>query len=51
MAIAARYLKSRYGLKRIAIFDWDVHMGDGTSNVFYDDPSVLFFSVHEFNFG
>lgn len=48
VAIAARYIQEKYGLKRILIVDWDVHHGNGTQEVFYDDPSVLYFSTHQF---
>jgi acetoin utilization deacetylase AcuC-like enzyme len=48
IAIGANYLKRRYGAKRILIMDWDVHHGNGTQDAFYDDPSVLFISTHQF---
>ncbi|MGD9851274.1 MAG: histone deacetylase [Nitrospirales bacterium] len=48
VAIAARYIQQRYGLQRVMIVDWDVHHGNGTQHSFYDDPSVLFFSTHQF---
>ncbi len=48
VAIAARYLQERYGLERVAIVDWDVHHGNGTQQIFYEDPSVFYFSVHQF---
>ena len=48
IAIGARYLKRVYGAKRILIMDWDVHHGNGTQDSFYDDPSVLFISTHQF---
>jgi acetoin utilization deacetylase AcuC-like enzyme len=48
VAIAARYIQERHGLKRVMIVDWDVHHGNGTQHVFEDDPSVLFFSTHQF---
>ena len=48
VAIAARYVQKRYGLKRVLIVDWDVHHGNGTQEVFYQDPSVLFFSTHQY---
>ena len=48
VAIAADHLKRRYGLKRILIVDWDVHHGNGTQEVFFDDPSVLYFSTHQY---
>jgi acetoin utilization deacetylase AcuC-like enzyme len=50
IAIAARYAQKRYGLKRVLIVDWDVHHGNGTQHTFEDDPSVLFFSTHQFPF-
>jgi acetoin utilization deacetylase AcuC-like enzyme len=50
VAIAARYIQQHYGLKRVLIVDWDVHHGNGTQHVFYDDDSVLFFSTHQFPF-
>ena len=47
VAIAARYLQSRHGLGRIAIIDWDVHHGNGTEEIFIEDPSVYYLSLHE----
>jgi len=46
-AIAARRAQRAHGVERVAIIDWDVHHGNGTQAVFYDDPSVLFVSVHQ----
>jgi acetoin utilization deacetylase AcuC-like enzyme len=46
-AIMIRYLQHAYGLKRIFIFDWDAHAGNGTMDIFYDDPSVLNVSIHQ----
>ena len=48
VAIAAKYLQKKYGLKRILIIDWDVHHGNGTQHIFEEDPSVFFFSVHQY---
>ena len=48
IAIAAEHLKRKYGLKRILIADWDVHHGNGTQEVFFEDPSVLYFSTHQY---
>jgi len=48
VAIAARYLQNKYGLTRVLIVDWDVHHGNGTQHSFEDDPSVLFFSTHQY---
>ncbi|MCS7081561.1 MAG: histone deacetylase [Bacteroidetes bacterium] len=47
VAIGARYLQHRWGLERMAIVDWDVHHGNGTQEIFYEDPSVLFISLHQ----
>jgi len=48
VAIAAEYAKKKFGLQRILIVDWDLHHGNGTQRAFYDDPSVLFFSSHQY---
>ena len=48
VAIAAEQLKRVYGAKRILIADWDVHHGNGTQEVFFEDPSVLYFSTHQY---
>lgn len=48
IAIAARYAQEQHGLSRVLIVDWDVHHGNGTQHAFETDPSVLFFSVHQF---
>jgi len=50
VAIAARYLQSSLGLSRIAIVDWDCHHGNGTAEAFYDDPFVLYISLHCYPF-
>jgi acetoin utilization deacetylase AcuC-like enzyme/formylglycine-generating enzyme required for sulfatase activity len=50
VAIAARYIQQKYGLTNILIVDWDVHHGNGTQAEFYDDPNVLYFSVHQYPF-
>ncbi|HOV74481.1 MAG TPA: histone deacetylase [Candidatus Hydrogenedentes bacterium] len=47
IAIAARWLQAKIGLRRIAILDWDVHHGNGTQQAFFDDPAVLFVSLHQ----
>lgn len=46
-AIAARYAQKKHGLERVAIIDWDVHHGNGTQDIFYDDGSVFYFSTHQ----
>lgn len=48
VAIAARYVQKKHGLTRVLIVDWDVHHGNGTQHSFEDDPSVLFFSTHQY---
>src|ERR1700690_1641962 len=47
IAIAARYLQSKWDVKRIGIVDFDVHHGNGTQSILDDDPSVFFYSIHE----
>jgi acetoin utilization deacetylase AcuC-like enzyme len=46
-AIAARHAQKVHGAERVAIVDWDVHHGNGTQDIFWDDPSVLFCSTHQ----
>jgi acetoin utilization deacetylase AcuC-like enzyme len=49
VAVAARYAQNRYKeIERVAIIDWDVHHGNGTQGIFYDDPFVHFFSMHQY---
>lgn len=50
IAIGARYIQIKYNLSKILIVDWDVHHGNGTQATFYDDPSVLYFSIHQYPF-
>jgi acetoin utilization deacetylase AcuC-like enzyme len=50
IAIGARYIQKKYNLQKVLIVDWDVHHGNGTESVFYDDPNVLYFSVHQYPF-
>ena len=47
-SIAARWAQDVHGIDRVLIVDFDVHHGNGTQDIFYDDPSVLFFSAHQF---
>jgi acetoin utilization deacetylase AcuC-like enzyme len=47
VAVAARYAQQKHGLSRVLIADWDVHHGNGTQDIFYEDSSVLFFSTHQ----
>lgn len=46
-AIAARHAQAVHGIERVAIIDWDVHHGNGTQDIFWSDPSVLYVSTHE----
>ena len=47
LGITARYAAQKYGLRRILILDWDIHQGNGLSEIFYSDPGVLYFSTHD----
>ena len=46
-AIATRHAQRKHGAERVAIVDWDVHHGNGTQDIFWDDPSVLYCSTHQ----
>jgi acetoin utilization deacetylase AcuC-like enzyme len=50
VAVAARYAQEELGGSRVAIVDWDVHHGNGTQAILWDDPSVLFASLHQWPF-
>ncbi len=47
IAVTARYLQREHGIGKVAIVDWDVHHGNGTQDIFYEDASVFFFSIHQ----
>jgi acetoin utilization deacetylase AcuC-like enzyme len=49
-AIAARHAQAALGVSRVAILDWDVHHGNGTQDIFWDDDSVLYVSLHQWPF-
>jgi acetoin utilization deacetylase AcuC-like enzyme len=49
VAVAAAHARAR-GLERVAVVDWDVHHGNGTQDIFYRDPHVLYVSTHQFPF-
>lgn len=51
VAVGAKYAMEMHGAKRILILDWDVHHGNGIQNIFYDDPRVLYISIHRFDGG
>jgi acetoin utilization deacetylase AcuC-like enzyme len=46
VAVAARWAQAQAGIDRVLIVDWDVHHGNGTQEIFYDDPSVYYLSFH-----
>jgi acetoin utilization deacetylase AcuC-like enzyme len=46
-AVAARHAQKAHGAERVAVVDWDVHHGNGTQDIFWDDPSVLYCSTHQ----
>lgn len=46
-AVAARFAQAHFGLKKVAILDWDLHHGNGTEAIFYGDASVLYLSTHQ----
>lgn len=49
VAVAARYAQNNYKeIERVAIIDWDVHHGNGTQGIFYVDPTIHFFSMHQY---
>jgi acetoin utilization deacetylase AcuC-like enzyme len=47
VALAARHAQAEHGVERVLICDWDVHHGNGTQDIFYEDGSVLFFDTHQ----
>lgn len=48
VAIAAEYVRQKYGAERVMVVDWDVHHGNGTQHIFESDPGVLYLSTHQF---
>ncbi|HSB06634.1 MAG TPA: histone deacetylase [Thermodesulfobacteriota bacterium] len=50
LAIGARYALKCQGLERVMIVDWDLHHGNGIQDIFYDDPHVLYVSIHRYPF-
>ncbi len=50
VAIGTKYVQQKYGLSKVLIVDWDVHHGNGTQAAFYEDPTVLYFSTHQYPF-
>eukprot|EP00347_Sterkiella_histriomuscorum_P012951 403366593 len=50
-AVAARSIQVDHNIKKVCIFDWDIHVGDGTSQIFYEDDSILYISLHRYDDG
>jgi acetoin utilization deacetylase AcuC-like enzyme len=50
VAVAAQVARTALGLQRVAIIDWDTHHGNGTQDIFYDDPNMLYISSHTYPF-
>ena len=48
VVITARYIQEKYDLLRVAIVDWDVHHGNGTQHLLESDPTVHYFSIHQY---
>jgi acetoin utilization deacetylase AcuC-like enzyme len=51
VALAARHARTKHGVNRVLIVDWDVHHGNGTQDIFYEDPAVYFLSIHRYGHG
>lgn len=51
VAIAARYAQTQHKMRKVLIVDWDIHFGNGIQHVFYEDPSVLYISLHRYDNG
>jgi acetoin utilization deacetylase AcuC-like enzyme len=47
VAVAARYIQKKHNLSKVLIVDWDVHHGNGTQDMFYEDPTVFYFGIHQ----
>jgi acetoin utilization deacetylase AcuC-like enzyme len=47
--VAIHHARKEYGIKRVAVVDWDVHHGNGTEKIFYEDPDALTISIHQDN--
>jgi len=51
IALAAHHAKTAHHLTRVLVVDWDVHHGNGTQDIFYEEPQVMFFSIHRYGNG
>ena len=50
IAVGAQYLLNKFSLKKVAIFDLDIHHGNGTQDIFYNNPNVFYISTHQYPF-
>lgn len=50
IAVAARHLQNEHGRRKVLIVDFDLHHGNGTQEIFYSDPDVVYLSIHRFPF-
>lgn len=51
VAVAAAFARARLGVQKVLICDWDIHIGNGTQSIFWEDPNVMYFSVHGWHGG
>ena len=51
ISIAAKHAQKVHKVKKVLILDWDIHHGNGVQHIFYDDPNVLYISLHRFDNG
>ena len=51
MVLGIDHLRSKWGVKKVAVIDWDVHAGDGTYSLLKNDANSLFISLHQYNNG
>lgn len=51
VAVAAAFARARLGVQKVLIVDWDIHHGNGTQSIFWNDPNVMYFSVHRWHGG
>jgi acetoin utilization deacetylase AcuC-like enzyme len=51
IALAARRARDAHQVNRVLVVDWDVHHGNGTQDIFYEDPAVVFYSIHRYGHG
>jgi acetoin utilization deacetylase AcuC-like enzyme len=50
VAVGVRHAQQKHGINKVTVLDWDVHHGNGTQDIFYEDPSVFFISLHQYPF-